>query len=272
MTDDTFDRAFADDAQDAAQPAEAEIEERQEPAPLRSETETPAPEPEQSEEQPAKEAETPAQSAEPEKPSWVPLEALEAERQARQELAERLARIEGQAAAYSAQQQQPKAPQPDKLPDIYEDPEGFAHAISQRLETQFEQQRVVDRFAFSERLARQQYGDEKVVEVHKWAADRCAQDPHFNAKVMSSVDPYGEAIRAYQEQQVFTQTGGDLEAYKQRIIEEYLQTQGLQQPVGSPDPQAKPTANLPPSVAGSGGAVRQAPAMSSQQVFEAAFV
>jgi hypothetical protein len=147
-------------------------------------------------------------------PSWRLREvsqARRAEAEARQAAEERSRVLEAQLAYVMRQARQQQ--QPEKLPDLIEQPEEYARAIEQRLFQQFEQRDI----ARSLHRADRQYGEEFRQAYEAFNAPQYANDEHLLARVRNSYDQ-GEAILAwYREQKTLREIGPDPAAYRQKL-------------------------------------------------------
>lgn len=181
MTDDDFLQSeFTDEAQ-----VEVEVNDTA-AAPVQAEE--PAPKPEQQ----------------------VPLAALQA---VREELklhksnSERMARIEQMLA-------QQTAPKPQAVPDMFEDPNGFAAHLEQK----FNQRITSVELDFSERSARKEHGAEAVDAAYE-AAIAAGVAPKF----AQSRDGWGEMVAWHKAQIAAAEIGPDPMAYKDRLRAELKQ-------------------------------------------------
>lgn len=177
--DEDFSSVLDEDVNDTVTEAPAAVEEATAPAePAQPElVEEPAPE-------------TPAEPK-PE-PGYVPISAIMDERDKRQAAERELARIR-------AAQVQQVAPAP--VPDVFDDPQGFIQHQ--------EMGRYQDRLYFSEQLATVKHGAETVQAAKEWGIEKCASDPLFNQKLLSSQDPVGMAVQEYQREQIASQVSPD---------------------------------------------------------------
>ncbi|WFR98711.1 hypothetical protein [Rhizobium tumorigenes] len=173
----------------------------------------------------------------------VPIQALDAERNRRKETEERHERElrELRAQLTRMQPAQEAAPQPKK-PEIWEDPNGF---IQSEL-TPVQQQIAEMREELWENKAVSRHTPE-VVSAAKEAAEKLFGTPQgaeLHRRITASGNPFDNLVAWHKEQTISSETGGDLEAYKKRVIEEYLaagnQPQQLQ-PSPTPAPAALPT-------------------------------
>ena len=143
-----------------------------------------------------------------------------------------------------AQQQQP---QQAKVPDMFEDPEGFL-AYQQQ---QFQDAIYLERLNNSYRWAASQHGQELVGKATEWTRELCDRDPAFNAKVKSEADPVGFAVALYQREQIASQV--DPSEFQQFQAWKAAQAQAQ-----APQPGQQPSTPQPPqsiaSLPSSGGA------------------
>lgn len=199
--------------------------------------------PEEAPEQPVAEAqEAPAPEPEKEEPQAIPYAVFKSTRD------DLKAMIEALKAENEAMKQQPK-PEPAKVPDMYEDPEGFQAFMAKQLQNT----RMSTLMDVSETLAVQQYGQE-VVDAAFAAVKASGQAARF----MNSKNPYGEMVAWHKQQQVLQEIGDDPEAYRQKIEAEIRQKIDAELAAK----QAKAMAEAaPPSMArvnGAGGATQPA--------------
>lgn len=127
----------------------------------------------------------------------VPLSALLAVRDEMRELKAKLS--QPQAAP------QPNQPQAEE-PVLYQD--STPAEIAQYLAYHEEKRAVAalnDRLDLSEELARDKHGDELVNQVQAWVAQKYAENPAFRQEVLSQRNPYGFAVKRYQQDQLVQQ-------------------------------------------------------------------
>lgn len=188
-------------------------------------------------------------------PGFVPFAAVLDERDKRKELQAEIERM---------RQAQPAA-QPQPLPDMFEDPEGYTSALAQTFEHRIYQTQL----QMSERFARNQYGEELTTAAKEWAIEKCNHDPHFNAKVRESGDPVGYAVQEYQRDQIVSSVTPDdfaqFTAWKQAQA-------GLAQPATQQEPtsQAKPPPRSLASAPSAGPAATE-PVQSDEEIFAETF-
>ena len=143
----------------------------------------------------------PTPEPEAEKPVTVPLSAVIEERAKRQRLEEQLAEL-----------QKPKAQEPVQFPDVLDDQAGFTQTIQQQIQQMAQNVEL----NVSERLTRQQYGQEAVD-----AAFRAAQESGAIAQFQGKQDAWGELVRWHQQQEAAREIG-DPTTYKERVRAEIL--------------------------------------------------
>jgi hypothetical protein len=167
---------------DGAQPAPVDpagqVQAQPEPAPA-----APAPEP------------APAAAApQPEPQHHAPLSALLDERERRQAAERQRDELQAWRTQQEAAQRAAAAPPPDPA----EDPAGYQSWRDTQLnEALYEHGRDISR-----RFAVLQHGEEAVKEAYEWGVRRCDEDPHFNAKVRNSQDPYGVVLAEFRRDQI----------------------------------------------------------------------
>jgi hypothetical protein len=164
---------------------------------------------------------------EPDPKAWQ-YAAYQDEKQKRQQ-------YEREAEQLRAQMQQLQTQQQQKRIDPIDDPEGFERSLEQRIE----QRLLSERIQFSERLARNQHGDEAWQQTNEWLHSQPATIRHQFAQ---SPDPCGEAVKAFKRHQVMQEIGDDPASYRERLeaeIRERLIAE--QQPAAPQVSQPKPS-------------------------------
>ena len=132
----------------------------------------------------------PEKAAEPE-PRMVPLAAVQEERQKRQELERRLVSLE---------QSVPK-PEPAPVPDVYDDPEGYA----QYVQREAAQTAETTRLNMAEEMSRLHFGDEVVdkaleaFDAHKGTA--------LHQQMLSARNPFKAVVDWHKQQTVMSEIG-----------------------------------------------------------------
>lgn len=176
----------------------------------------------------------PAAAAPAREEAHVPLSALLAVRDEMRELKAKMS-------------QPPAAPQPPQPPVqepvLYED--SSPAEIARYVAFQDEKRATAalnDRLDLSEELARDKHGDELVNQVQAWVAQRYAQNPAFRQEVLSQRNPYGFAVKQYQQDQLVQQVQDPAE------FEQFRAWKAAQAAAGAPTPQAAPAA-LPNRIA-----------------------
>lgn len=116
--------------------------------------------------------------------------------------------------------------QPAQKHDLFENPDGF---VDQRIEPRLArmQTEFQNRLEEMSRLhAIDRHGEEKVSAAYQALAQGMQRgDPDVATayqRIMQSADPYGAIVRWHQQGETLRTIGGDLEAYRNRIIEEAL--------------------------------------------------
>lgn len=212
------------------------------------------PEPEPVAEAPVMEAQTEPEPKE--RDQGIPPWRLREEAEARRAAEERASQHERQLAEMRtqlAQLQQSKQP-PTPAPNVFEDPDGYTNYVQQQQASQLNQTRLETRFEISETLIRDKMGDAKFEELKQWAHGR-ASDPAFEAKLLASRHPWGEAAKLFQQEQVLTQVGSDPNAWFEKQLEERMskdpafQTKLMERIRGTVQQQRPaPITQLPPSL------------------------
>lgn len=167
----------------------------------------------------------------------VPLQALDAERSKRKALEDQVREMQQQLTRLS-QPQQPAAPAepPKPAPTLWDDPDAF---LQSQL-TPVQQQLMDQREWISETMAIQTHGQEKV-EAAKLAIEEAARTPDGQLiiqKMMQARHPFDELVKWHEEHSFRSEIGSDPEAYKQKIIADYLASQ--QQPTTQAQAPAAP--------------------------------
>lgn len=181
-------------------------------------------------------------------PSWRLREVNEAREAAERRAHDALSRATEYERQLAAMRQQ-QAPKPEPV-DPWADLPGalqqnrseFSQTVSQvRLEARFEQ---------SEMLMRDKLGDEKFNDLRQWGLER-SKDPAFEAKIMNSRHPWSEVARLRQQEDVLSKVGGDVDAFRAKILEDALKDQTfLGKAVEAFRGQSRPqtTVQIPPSI------------------------
>jgi len=187
-------------------------------------------------------------------PGNVPQQALDAERRKLREAREKeiqlqqrldtLERIIGQGG--KPQQPQEEAPKPT----IWDNEEAyFADKLSP-----YEKQLAEVREQNSELRAMVFHGRE-TVEAAKTALEDAVHDGNpeavrFVQALMQHPDPFAEIVKWHRDQTTRSEIGDDIDAFRKKVIEEYLASQQAASPSQQQQPAAPDTAQMPSSFAG----------------------
>lgn len=180
-------------------------------------------------------AEAPAPEPEPQ---TVPLAALKEAREENRTLKSRFTGVEAELASLKGVIASLQQPQQQPKPDLYQDPEGYAHSIEAKVAARMANAEA----EMSERFARQAHGDALVEEAFEAAKALGAVD-QFKGKR----DPWGELVKWHKTQKAAAEIGGDPEAWRQRErerIKAELQAELTAQSVKAPAPSLAGQANL----------------------------
>lgn len=247
--EDLFDSAMTDAPEPQAQETGQPRDEHGRFAPKQAEPE-PQPEPEpapvvQQEQQPQPQQHQDQGNI----PSWRLKEEAERRREAEARLAEmqrRLAELE-------------KNKQPEKVPDLYENPDAFVdHRARQHIDPLDARQRQLTEY-YSRKDAIRAYGQEKVTAAYN-ALDQELRAGNPEAamifeKAKQSLDPFDDIVQWHQKQTVFSQIGSDPNAWFEKQLEERLakdaafQSKLIERIRGNVQQQPRPmVTQLPPSL------------------------
>lgn len=235
-------------------------------------------------EQPAAEVKPAPPEEKPEGiPSWRLKEEADARREAMQraEQAERSAwEFQRQIAELQKQVQQINQPKQEPV-DWFQDPTAALKQQLSPIEQQFQalQSNLVLRASKAEAIAA--YGRETVVQMEE-AVGQAMRSGHPDMAMLShqmrqSDDPVGVAMKWYQQDKLLKDTGGDLEKFKAKVLEDALkdpswQAKAIELARGQAAGQstARPNIQLPPSLnraPGSGGSTPDDNDMSDAALF-----
>ena len=159
------------------------------------------------------------QPSEPAIPPGRFREESEARRRAEREASELRARL----AAYEVQPRQQQ--QPQKL-DVFDNPSGFVQQEMKPFLEQFRQELQMTREAMSADSAVRLYGEESV-SAARAALEQGMARHDANAwatynRAMASHDPYGVITRWHMDRATLQEIGGDLNAYRAKVLDEAL--------------------------------------------------
>lgn len=137
--------------------------------------------------------------------------------------------------AYSRQAPPPNKTEPPKRSDMFEAPSAFVQEEVKPLLDPVTQQVSAIREHYSLQNAITRHGDEKVSAARKalesamGARDSDAWSAYNRA--MNSIDPYGEIMRWHTGKEVLSTVGPDLDAYRQKLLDEALKDPEFQKKV-----------------------------------------
>jgi hypothetical protein len=160
-------------------------------------------------ETPAVEPEQQQPEAQPEETKELPRVGLDkylSEREKRQEAQKRADALEARLRELEAKAQ-PQA----KIPDPYEDPEGYDRYVRSSVD----QNAWNLRAEMSGRFAEQKYGKETVEAAVAWAQAEGAKDPTLGQRVMAQASPVEWVVEQYNRDQFFQKYGSDPSALTQ---------------------------------------------------------
>ena len=222
------------------------------------------PEAEQPKVEEAPQEETPAQvearerdekgrfKAKPE-PVMVPLQALH-------ETRDEVKALKAQLEALSQPQAQPQAQQ---VPDIFENPEGYAAHV----QNQMAQLALDTRLNLSEEMVRQSAGDEVVNAAQEWAKQQLPANPALAQAFYTSRNPYGFLVKEYQRIQTVSQLGDDPEQIKAFLAWKSAQGQVSQGQEPIPQQSAPPKSIASATSAGGVQHIATGPTAAFDNIF-----
>jgi len=201
--------------------------------------------------EPAKPAE-PAQQQEQHIDHRVPLTELLNEREKRQKFEQEIAaeRQRREALERRVNELTAKPAEPEKLPDIFENPQGYTQSLEQR----FEQRLRMQEQNFSFRLAHRQHGQDFETAYQSLIREGEMGNRQAVQAVMQSPDPGEALMRWHKQTTLFEKTGGDLDKYLQTQREqlladpEFLKQAAEKIRAGANGQQPKSVVQLPPSL------------------------
>lgn len=167
----------------------------------------------------------PEQRSEPAIPPARLREEADARRAAerdRDELRERLNRLESQ------QQQHQPAQDQRKPAEFWDNPDEWGKSLVTPIQEQLFQQRQ----GVSRLLAEEKHGSDTVKAAFQALGESMQADPAVQTdymRIMRSSHPYGELVAWHKNRQVLTEIGSDPAAYRSRILEEAMKDPEVQQ-------------------------------------------
>lgn len=154
----------------------------------------------------------------------VPLRELLDEREKRQELARQMADFQRQNAELQRQMEALRNPQ--QPVDLLTDPQRFQETIEERFERQqreFEQRIRLQSIDTSFSFAARQHGEEfkkAFAALEEVAAPNKGGDLMLRDRIVNSPDPGEAVMQWYRSRQVLQESGGDLGAYREKLLNE----------------------------------------------------
>ncbi len=236
-----------------------------------------------------KEAEQPADQTQPaddgaQVPSWrlrEVREAREAAEQRAQQAANEAYAMRQQMQAMERQLAQLQAPKPEPA-NWFENPDAALRQSLDPFQSQFQDlaSRLTLRASRAENVAT--HGREQVAEMEQ-AIETAMRAGHPEMPLLAhrmrqSEDPVGEAMQWFQQARIQHETGGDLNAYRQKVLDEAMKDPAFQAKVmeaarsqtGSAPSGSAPKVQLPPSlnkVAAARGATDESGDMSDASLY-----
>jgi chorismate mutase len=201
-------------------------------------------------------------------PSWRAREIAE-ERRAAVERAERAEREAAQIRERLAALERQNQPKPEPV-DIFADPNAWAQQQLSPLEQRMQSltMNLTLRASRAENVAI--HGRETVNAAEKAIEEAMRtgdpEIPGLKAKMLASDDPVGVAVDWHKSRSLLKETGGDLNAYRQRILDEAMKDPAFQAKVieatraqaGGGQAQPQTITRLPPSLNKIGSAANEA--------------
>lgn len=180
-------------------------------------------------------------------------------REVREEADRRIAEAESrwQRQFEQLQRQNQPRPEPATAPDIFENPTGAIEYGVQRAVDPIKSEVQQTREYFSRMMAEDKHGADKVQAAFDWVKQGLDRgEPEAIAahqRAMRSMHPYGELIKAHQQQSVYQQIGSDPNAWFNKTFEERLSdpkfaAEVMQKIQGSVRGQPQSITRLPPSI------------------------
>ena len=172
-------------------------------------------------------AEKPPEKVEAKDEAHIPAWRLREESEARRQAERRYEELQAQ-----LRQQQP---QPQQGPDIFENPSAFVQQYVEQAEARMAARLQAQSENTSLKWAVREHGVETVstarqaLEQGLGVGDPAARDVYRRA--INSDDPYGVIIQWHHTGEVLRTTGGDLNAYRQKILDEALKDPEYQRKV-----------------------------------------
>jgi hypothetical protein len=177
-----------------------------------------------------------------------------------------------------------RQPVPPKAPDVFENPSGFVQSEVKPFFERMQQEMQMQREAFSEQMAGTAYGTGKVSAAKQALTEGMHRgDPNARAaweQAMQSAHPYDVITRWHLNNETMKEVGGDIAAYRKRILEEAkadpdYQRQVIEASKGNAQHVARPVTSTVPKIpslgnVGAGGGDADVQEPSDEQLFRAA--
>lgn len=159
------------------------------------------------------------------------LRALLDERERRQGLSQEVQRYQLREREASATRDRPALNE-----RLFTDPEGTLSELRQEWTTPLQQQIAELQINHDFGLASVRHGETFGEAWNAWYEQvRDGKDPTTYFTVMNAASPGEAMVEWHRRSRVYTETGGDLDGYRQKVIDEYLAGQGG----GAPEPAAR---------------------------------
>lgn len=166
----------------------------------------------------------PAKQPDPAERHHIPLAEHLSEREKRQEAERRAAEYERELAAYRRAQAEAAKP-PRERPNLYDDPDGYASYVNEEAASAIQQieQRMQIRFLdASFDAAKEQHGERFDKAYSAIMEEKARGNRALIDRIGNAANPGKALMRWYGEQETVRETGGDLNAYKQRVLDEAM--------------------------------------------------
>lgn len=122
------------------------------------------------------------------------------------------------------------ARQPEVIPDVASDPQGWQKAQ----EARFEKERLDMRMDMSGRYAAQTFGGDQVEAAMAWGHEQSKADPFFGPKFLAQNDPFGWLVAEHRRANALGWLGD--KSPEERALE-YAASMGYVKPAGDPNAQ-----------------------------------
>lgn len=154
----------------------------------------------------------------------IPLAEHLSERERRQEAERRAAEYERELAAIRRARTEAEAAQArPEMPDPYVDPEGYAQWVREEARREAEEVRreaTIQRLDASFEDAKEQHGERFTKAYEAAMAEKASGNRQLVDRIAKSPNPGRALMKWYGEQEALRETGGDLTAYRKRILDE----------------------------------------------------